>query len=364
MPRVAYVHDWLVKIAGAENVLVEMLKVYKGRVFTLFYSKSVLKQMNIEPSQVKASFLNKFPFVEKYYRALLPFFPLAISSIKVRDVDIVVSSSHAVSNGVSKDEGIYHISYCHTPMRYVWTHVNSYRRELSFWQKKIFDLIIPYLRNWDLSASKQVDLFIATSSAVKERIKRVYNRDSMVIHPPVRSREFSQFFSLEKEDYYLYVGRLDIPYKKVDIVIKAFNNLKKKLLVVGDGFDAEKLKKLAGDNIQFLGWRKGKELASLMSKARALILPSEEDFGIVSVEAQACGTPVIAYGKGGVLDTVIPYRTGIFFHSQTVSSLIDAVSDFERIYKELSPIDMRNNALRFDSANFREKFKKIVDSVV
>lgn len=360
MPRIAYAHDWLVKVAGAENVLKEMLQVYRGKIYTLFYKREVLKELGLTTEEVSASFLHILPYVEKYYRNLLPLFPIGISFLTVKEADILVSSSHAVANGISKPDSIFHISYCHTPMRYIWTHKDYYLRNLPKLKKDIFRLFIPIFQAWDVKVANRVNLFVATSSAVKGRIKKIYKKDAVVLHPPVRSKEFSKFFRSNKEDYYIYVGRLDIPYKRVDLVIKAFNKLNKKLLIVGDGFDKEKLKSISKENIKFLGWKKGKELCEILSKAKALILPSEEDFGIVSVEAQACGTPVIAFAKGGALDTVVPNKTGLFFYEQKEDNLIQIIEEFEKIHKHFSPYEIKENAMKFDSEIFREKFRKLI----
>jgi len=360
MPKIAYAHDWIVRTAGAENVLKEMLQVYKGRVYTLFYKKEVLKELGLTPEEVSASFLNNLPYIEIYYRNLLPFFPIGISSLTVREADILISSSHAVANGISKQDGIFHISYCHTPMRYIWTHKHYYFNSLPKFKKYIFKFIIPFLQKWDTKIANKVDLFVATSSAVKERIKKIYGKDAIIVHPPVRSREFSHFFQLKKNDYYVYAGRLDIPYKRVDLVIRAFNKLNKKLIIIGDGFDKEKLKKISKSNIKFLGWKKEKELCKILAGAKALILPSEEDFGIISVEAQACGTPIIAYAKGGALDTVIPYKTGLFFYKQEEDDLIQVIEEFEKNYKEFSSYEAKENALKFDTEIFKDRFKKLI----
>ena len=364
MIKVAYSHDWLVRFAGAESVLKEMLQIYKGKIYTLFYRREILKELGITETEIQASFLNELPLVEKYYRNLLPLFPIGISSLKVENVDILISSSHAVANGIRKDKDIFHISYCHTPMRYIWTHKDFYLQNLPSYKSFLLKGIIPILRKWDLQVSKNIDLFIATSTAVQERIKEIYNRNSIIIHPPVKVKELQKFFSPKKEDYYIYVGRLDIPYKRVDLVIKAFNKLKKKLIVVGDGFDKEELQKLAGKNIKFVGWKSRTILAKYLAKAKALILPSEEDFGIVAVESQACGTPVIAYAKGGVLDTVIPYKTGILFRKQEENHLIDAIEEFEKISSSFSPNEIVKNALKFDSHIFRENFRNLISSCI
>ncbi len=354
--KLAYTHDWLYKIAGAEEVLAAMLEVQPAPVHTLFYNKQAASELKIQ--DIRATFLNEIPGIEKIYKNFLPLYPYAVKSWELEDYDVVVSSSHSVAKGFKKREGQLHICYCHTPMRYIWDLYNDYLKSLSPIKRVPFALVAQVLRKWDLETSKSVDRFIANSKFVAKRIKRIYGRDATVIYPPVDVDSFEP--EEEKSDYYIFIGRLFNAYKRVDIVVEAFNELGKKLIVVGDGDDFESLKRIAKPNIEFTGWLKNREIVPILKKAKALILPSVDDFGIVSIEAQACGTPVLAYYKGGARETVIPERTGLYFFEQSKDAIIKAVVDFESVSDKFKTDDLVNNAKRFEKERFKREFESFL----
>ncbi len=361
---VAYVHDWIVNLGGAEKVLESMISEIPGDIFTLFFDKeSVQNHPNFSKCRITPSFLQKFPFITRIYRNLLPLFPKAVESLNVKSYKVIVSSSHAVAKGIKKKKGQIHVCYCHTPMRYIWDLYEDYLHGLPKFKRPFFKLTTHYLRKWDIETNKNVDIFIANSRFVAERIKRIYNREAIVIYPPVNLEQFP-LYKGKKEDFFIFVGRLVNIYKRVDLVIKAFNKLKLKLIVVGDGPDKPYLQSIAESNIEFVGWKKGKELTNLMQKARALIIPSVDDFGIVAVEAQACGTPVIAYKKGGVTETLIEGETGLFFDKQTESVIVHTVKTFLNLESNFSQEKMRKVAEKFSDKTFRTQFKQIVQPLI
>ncbi len=358
--KVAYTHDWLYKVAGAEEVLGAMHETLPAPVYTLFYSKKAAHELRV--NDVKSSFLNSIPSIQKTYKNFLPLFPLAVYSWNLSNYDVVISSSHAVAKGFKKQKNQTHICYCHTPMRYIWDLYKDYLKNLSIVKKLPFAITAQSLRKWDIETSKNVDLFIANSYFVAKRIKRIYGRDSKVIYPPVNIDLFNP--EEEKSDYYVFIGRLYNAYKKVDIVVKAFNKLGKKLIVIGDGEDFNYLKTIAKPNIEFTGWLNHNQIVPILKKAKALVLPSLEDFGIVSVESQACATPVIAYYKGGSRETVIAGRTGLFFFEQSPNAIEETVRKFEKIRSLFNPLDMIKNSERFSINRFKREFKELLLKVV
>ena len=357
--KLAYTHDWLYKVAGAEEVLKAILDIKKAPVYTLFYNKQTANALGI--NEIYPSFLNTLPNIEKTYKNFLPLYPLAVKSWDLQEYDVIISSSHSVAKGFKKREGQIHICYCHTPMRYIWDLYLDYKSSLKPYKRLPFSLTALTLRGWDVKTSKNVDYFIANSKFVAKRIKRIYKRDAEVIYPPVDIDKFEP--EEEKNDYYVFVGRLFNAYKRVDLAIKAFNEMGKKLIVIGDGDDLEYLKSIAKANIEFTGWLNHEEIYPILKKAKALILPSIEDFGIVSVEAQACGTPVVAYFKGGARETVIPFKTGVFFLEDNVSSVIKAVKMLEQNYKCFNVNEMRRNAEKFSKSVFIKRFKKFLNNL-
>jgi glycosyltransferase involved in cell wall biosynthesis len=351
MSQIALVHDWLVQPAGAEVLLEAICKLYPGPIHTLVHDA---KEVPME-QEVRTSFLQKLPYVSAYYRYLLPLFPCAIENFDLSTYDLILSSSHAVAKNVLTHSRQLHICYCHTPMRYAWDLYHEYVRELSAIKGWCARSVLRRLRIWDATASTRVDHFIANSHYVARRIKKNYGREATVIYPPVRTERFRIG---KKDNFYLVVSRL-VPYKKIDLLVRAFSNTNRTLIVVGDGPEMEQIKRIATQNIEILGKVADAYVVELLSKARALLIAADEDFGLSAVEAQASGTPVIGYGHGGILETVISERTGLFFREQNVSSLREALDRFEK--SEFDSEKIRKHALQFDIALFNEKFSKFVE---
>lgn len=365
--KTALVHDWLTGMRGGEKVLEVICEIFpEDDLYTLVHIPGSVSKI-IENRKIYTSFIQKLPDVEKNYRYYLPLMPAAISQFDLSSYDLVISSSHCVAKGVKVGKNTLHICYCHTPMRYIWDMYELYfgkDSNSSFISKLVMKIIRKPLQNWDVKTAQNVHYFIANSNNVKERIKRIYNRDATVIYPPVDTDFFTlptSCYSLSA-DYYLVVSAF-APYKKVDIVIEAFKKLKYKLKIIGSGQQEKYLKSLAKgyNNIEFLGWQDNENLKFYYQNAKALIFPTEEDFGIVPVEAQACGTPVIAYRKGGALETIIENETGIFFDQQTSESVIEAVEKFENL--KLDKIKISSQALKFSKKNFIIQIKNFINSL-
>jgi glycosyltransferase involved in cell wall biosynthesis len=353
--KVALIHDWLIDRGGAEGVLQVLLSIYPNAdVFTLVcgMDEKQLAALGIN-KPVKTSFLQRMPFVRKKYRNYFPLMPLAIQQFELQEYDLIISSNFCVAKGVITGPDQLHVCYCHSPVRYAWDLQAQYLKE-SKNDKGIKSWILRYLlnglRDFDARSSLGVDKFIANSSFIQRRIQKCYRRESVVIYPPVETTEFT--LSTEKDDYYLVCSRL-VQYKKVGLIVDAFNLMPdKKLLVLGGGPDYQQLQKKAGKNITLAGYVSRAELIEKMRKAKAFIHAAEEDFGIAPVEAQACGTPVIGYGKGGLLDTVAEGKTGIYFNKQTPESVCEAVARFENSTL-LLPEEIANFASSFSVERFK-----------
>lgn len=361
--KVALIHDWLINRGGAEGVLEVLLSLYPDAdVFTLVcgMSDKELSTLGIK-KPVKTSFIQKLPFAVKKYRHYFPLMPMAIQQFELQDYDLIISSNFCVAKGVITGPDQLHVCYCHSPVRYAWDLQAQYLKESSN-EKGIKSAVIRYLlnglRDFDARSSLGVDKFIANSTFIQRRIQKCYRRESVVIYPPVETTQFT--LSTQKEDYYLVCSRL-VQYKKVGLVIDAFNLMPdKKLLVLGDGPDYSQLVKKAGKNITLMGYVSREELIEKMRKARAFIHAAEEDFGIAPVEAQACGTPVIGFGKGGLLDTVADGKTGIYFEKQTPESVCDAINRFEKT-KLLLPHEIASFASSFSVERFKADFVYAVE---
>ena len=360
--KTALIHEWLVTQAGAESVLESIYKLYPGTIHTLFHNPKGLVGTQWENVEVTTSMLQRMPFGKKRHRIYLPLYPMAIEQFDLRDYKLIISSSYAVAKGVLNSSDQLHICYCHTPMRYVWDLTFQYL-ETSNLSKGLKSFLVRaifhYIRMWDAMSSKRVNEFIANSHYIARRIYNCYNRTATVIYPPV---DVDQFHPCDKkEDYFIIVSRL-VPYKRIDLAIEAFNKLKLKLLVIGEGPAMKHLKKIANKNITFLGHQPFDEMQNYLNKARAFIFSAEEDFGIVNVEAQAAGVPVIAYGRGGALETVILDETGVFFYKQDVKSIVKAVKEFLSKEDEFDPDRIRQNAEQFPRSRFEHEFKTFVDT--
>jgi glycosyltransferase involved in cell wall biosynthesis len=353
--KTALIHDWLISLGGAEKVLDAIFSIYPSPIYTLLKREGIFKECSFAQAEILTSFIQKMPFAGQSHRNYLPLFPTAIEQFDLSQYDVLLSSSHAVAKGVEVKEGQLHICYCHTPMRYAWDLHDQYVRDLQGVKEWLARKTLSYMRKWDVT--HQVHHFIANSRYIADRIKRVYGREAEVIYPPVQTELFE--CSKDKEDFYLTMSRL-VPYKRVDLIVEAFSRMpSKKLVVIGDGPEMEKIKKLAGKNVELLGFQSDHVLRQTLSRAKAFVFAAEEDFGIAPVEAQASGTPVIAYGKGGALESVVDGETGIFFQQQTVADLIEAVNRFEQM--EFDPIRIRLNAERFNEKRFKSEFKQFVE---
>jgi glycosyltransferase involved in cell wall biosynthesis len=366
--RVAVVHDWLVTFGGAERVLREIVNMFPSAdIFTLVDFLPREDRSFLQGRLVRTSFLQKIPRAKHVYRQLLPLMPLAIEQFDLSDYDLVISSSHAVAKGVITGPDQLHISYTHTPIRYAWDLQHQYLRESNMSRgvkSWIARLLLGYIRMWDYRTSNGVDEFVANSQFIARRIWKIYRRKASVIYPPVDVSRFSMVS--QKDEFYLTASRL-VPYKRVDLIVESFRAMPNlRLFVIGDGPELEKIKAIAPSNVTLLGHQPIEVLIDYMQKAKAFIYAAEEDFGIAPVEAQACGTPVIAYGRGGLLETVrgvggSSHPTGLFFHTQSTDSIIDALQRFEQLKGVFSPEVCRKNALRFSTDRFRSEFMSFVN---
>ncbi|RAU82996.1 glycosyltransferase family 4 protein [Pontibacter arcticus] len=358
----AIIHDWLPLIGGAERVLESIHRIYPSPIYTIIKNEEALRGSYFDTKSIKTSFIQNLPFAKTKYRNYLPFFPLAIEQFDLRKYDIIISSSYAVAKGVLTNANQLHICYCHSPVRYAWDLYHQYLEEanLQIGLKGLFaKVILHYLRNWDVASINRVDYFIANSNYIARRIKKLYNREAIVIYPPVAVENFK--LCEVKENFYLTASRM-VPYKKIDLIVEAFALMPdKELVVIGDGPDFSKIKKKATANIKILGYQSFEVLRDHMQRAKAFVFAAEEDFGIIPVEAQACGTPVIAYGRGGALETVKNNETGLFFYEQTTSSLIEAIRDFEKKSYDFVPALIRNHSENFSTEKFEAKFKAFIE---
>lgn len=358
--KTAIVHEWLVNYAGSERCVESFTNIWPGAdVFTLVdFLNDEHRRIILKGKFAKTSFIQNLPFANKKHRYYLPLFPRAIESLDVSDYDIIISSSHSVAKGVKTNKNQLHISYCYSPMRYAWESADEY---LKGFKGSVAKLFINYLRKWDLESAKNPDYVIAISNYIKERIKRIYNIDVPVIYPPVDTHLFEIGV---KEDFYLIASRM-VPYKKMDLAVRAFNKMPdKKLIVIGDGPEMNKIKSIAGSNITLMGYQPFAVLKEHLMKAKAFIFTAEEDFGIIVVEAMACGTPVIAFEKGGASETVINNKTGILFNHQSEESLIDAVKKFELEENKFDSKMIREHSQKFSRKTFEVTFSDFVNQKV
>ncbi len=347
--NIAIVHDWLVSMRGGEKVLEVLCELFpEAALFTLIHQQGA-SSPGIENMNIRTSFLQHVPFAKSRHQYFLPLYPSAIEQFDLREYDLVISSSHAVAKGVRVRNDAVHVCYCHTPMRYIWDQYEHYfgPGKASLPVRTMMRMLRGYLQRWDVESSKRVNRFIANSQFVRERIRRMYNRDAEVIYPPVETDRFS--VSMNDDGYYLVVSAL-VPYKRIDIAVDACTTLGKRLVVVGSGSELAKLKLRAGSNVEFIGRASDEEINEYYRNCTALVFPGEEDFGIVPVEAMACGKPVIALRKGGVRETVVEGTTGMFFQDQTPAGVMEALRRFDK--NAFDPVAIRNHSLRFDRKVF------------
>ncbi|WP_409281871.1 glycosyltransferase family 4 protein [Pseudomonas defluvii] len=360
--KVAIVHDWLVTFAGAEKVLAELIKIWPDSdLYSVIDFLSGTDRDKLGGKTAKTTFIQRLPQARKRYQMYLPLMPFAIEQLDLSGYDLIISSSHAVAKGVITGPDQLHICYCHSPIRYAWDMQAQYLAEASLdkgVKSYLARLILHKIRNWDARTANNVEFFVSNSDYIGRRIKKIYKRDSVTIYPNVEVDKFPMV--PKKEEFYLTASRM-VPYKKMDLIVKAFSGMPdKRLVVIGDGPQFDKIKSVAAGNIQILGYQSFEVLKDYMQRAKAFVFAAEEDFGIIPVEAQACGTPVIAYARGGALETIINGKTGLFFHEQEEFSLQAAVRDFEQSFV-FDPVLIRRNAERFSTEVFSLKLKKFVD---
>ena len=349
--KVAIIHDWLTNMGGAERVVLALHELFPSApVFTIVHNPDKLPPEFAE-LDIRTSFIQKLPKAKTKYQTYLPFMPIAVEQFDLSEFDIVISSSHACAKGVITRPETLHICYCYTPMRYAWFLYHEYMKlhKVSRVKRLFIPPLMNYLRMWDRLAADRVDDFIAISNGVRSRIKKYYRRESSVIFPPVNTEYYTPSDTIE--DYFLVVSRL-VPYKRVDLAIEAFNKLGWPLVVIGDGSEKEKLKRIAGPTVKLMGRLSDEETRNYYARCKAFIFPGEEDFGITPVEAQAAGRPVVAYGAGGALDTVKPGITGKFFYPQTAEALAAALKDFE--WQKFNPATIQQHAQEFDTKKFKK----------
>ncbi|MFT5603788.1 MAG: glycosyltransferase involved in cell wall biosynthesis [Paracoccaceae bacterium] len=355
--KVAIIHFWLVGMRGGEKVVEALLDIYpQADIFTHVIDESAISSKIL--GRVKdLTFISKLPFAKRLYQSYLPLMPLALEQLDLRGYDLVISSESGPAKGVLVDPDALHICYCHSPMRYVWDMYHDYRERAGWFKRLVMPVLMHYLRIWDVTSSMRVSHFVANSAYVSRRIRSFYNRSATVIYPPVNTQNFE--ISAEKENYYLMVGEL-VAYKRADLAIDVFSRSGKRLKVVGTGELYDECRAKAPPNIEFLGKVDSAELPALYGRARALVFPGTEDFGIVPVEALASGTPVIAFGKGGALETVVQGVTGIIFPEQSLASMDAAIAEFESGRYVFQPSTLRNYAAQFDEAVFKTVFAAFV----
>ncbi|ABP68141.1 glycosyl transferase, group 1 [Caldicellulosiruptor saccharolyticus DSM 8903] len=357
--KVAIVHEWLTTMGGSEKVILELKKLFpEAPIYTLVYNRRKLGKY-FDKYLIITSNLQKNPLAHIKHQLFFKYMPRAFENFDLSDFDLVISSSSAFAKGVITSPNSVHICYCHTPPRYLWDLTHEYLKDYNLIIRRYLERNFHYLRIWDTIAANRVDYFVANSNYVANRIKKFYKRDCKVIYPPVDTEYFTPAKDKNIEDYYLIVSRL-VPYKRVDLAVEAFNQLSKRLVIVGDGPEYKKLKSIAKSNIEFLGYQPDKTVRDLYQRCKALIFPGVEDFGIVPVEVQACGRPVIALKKGGAVETVEEGKTGVFFEKQDVESLKEAVYKFEQDIERFDKDYIRSHAEKFSAERFRMEFKDFI----
>lgn len=367
--KIAIVHEWLgPSYGGSEQVLASMLEVFPhAEVHALVHDSEMLRGTPFEQTPVRTSFIQSLPKAKEKHRMYLPLMPLAVEQFDLRPYDLIISSSHAVAKGVLTRADQMHISYVHTPIRYAWDLYLEYLatsnldRGVKSWLAR---LLLHYIRLWDISAANRVDVYLANSSYVAQRIRKLYRRTAQVLYPPVDVERFRS--DLPREDFFLAISRF-VPYKRMGLIVQAFSEMGKPLIVIGDGPELEQVRRQAKPNVTLLGYQPNSTVTNYLQRAKAFVFAAEEDFGIIPVEAQAAGCPVIAYGKGGVLETVTGWpaseATGVFFDAQTPESLRMAVHVFDHYREQIKPYACRNSAERFGCERFRDEFRTTVEEV-
>ncbi len=377
--KIAIIHDWLTGMRGGEKCLEVLCKLYPtADLFTLLHVPGKVSPV-IESHPIHTSFIQNLPFAKTKYRYYLPLMPFAIETFDLSEYDLILSSSHCVAKSVKPGPKSLHICYCHTPMRYIWDQFEQYfgKGKSSWLAATAMKFIRGWLQRWDVKTSRRVNHFIANSRHVQKRIKKYYGREAAIIHPPVNTELFTPENKVDKGDYYLILSAF-APYKRLDLAVEAFNQLGHPFFVIGEGQDGKRLKEMAKPNIQFEGWLDNSQIRSHFARCRAFVFCGEEDFGITLLEAQSMGRPVIAFGRGGALETVIPdsqtwkpeteipqnstsQPTGVFFYEQTPEALINAIQHFESIESQFDSDAIRKHAQQFDISVYTERMKNFIE---
>ncbi len=363
--KVALVHDYLIRIGGAERVFLKLHKIFpQAPIYTLLYDKEKMGGY-FEEVEIRPSFLQKFPaFLKRHHKYLLPLLPIAAESFDLRDFELVISSSSAFAKSVITRPDTFHICYCHAPSRFLWDWSHQYLKEinLGFIRRPLANLLVHYLRIWDKSSVKRVDYFIANSEATREKIQKYYRRDAKVIFPPVKLVSYEEFLSAKDDNYFLIVSQLT-SYKRLDLAVAAFNKLKLSLVVIGDGPEFKKLKKLAAENVKIIGWQDEQTKNEYLKNCTAFIFPGEDDFGMAPVEAMGWGKPVLAFFAGGARGTVIEGVTGEFFDEAVPEILADGVRRLRDNLPKYSPLVIRKWAEKFSEERFEQEIMDFVKKV-
>ncbi len=357
MTTIALLHDWMNQIGGAEDVLEALVEIYPDSpVYTSLYAPDKMPA-SWQNWDIRTNFINKLPFSHRKQQLYFPLYPFAFEQFDFSKTDLVISNKSGFCHGIITGPETLHICYCLTPTRYVWRyHQYAEQERLGKMTRLGLQPFLTFLRVWDRLAADRVDHFIAISQEVRQRIAKVYQRESTIIHPPVDTTRFE--VSNRIDDYYLIVGRL-VPYRRIDLLIEAFNKMKRPLLIAGSGRDKERLEAMAGPTVKFLGYVPDDDLPDLIARCKAFMFPGEEDFGIAPIQAMAAGRPVIAYAGGGALETILPGTTGVLFSQQTVGDIIQAVESFDT--QTVNPAEIQQHASKFDTAVFKQKMSQFID---
>ncbi|MFP8967016.1 glycosyltransferase family 4 protein [Pokkaliibacter sp. CJK22405] len=359
--KVAIIHYWLINLRGGEKVLESLCETFpQADIYTHVYNPDAFSQSIISKHKVTTTFINKLPRAQKAYQSYLPLMPMALEELDLNGYDLIISCESGPAKGIIPPPGVPHICYCHSPMRYAWDMYPQYKAKAGRLKRWLMPPLMHYLRRWDQQTSTQVSHFVANSHFIASRIQTYYRRDAEVIHPPVSFEEFE--LAESHQGYYLLLGQL-VRYKRADIAVEAFNKTGKRLIVVGEGEQFDELKAIAGPSVELRGRLPFSEIKSLLAGCKALVFPGVEDFGIVPLEAMACGKPVIAYGKGGALETVQHGVTGLLFDEQNEQSLNNAINQFETDYAQFDCHTIRQHASGFGKDVFKRRFSTFVDRI-
>jgi glycosyltransferase involved in cell wall biosynthesis len=352
---VALIHYWLIRMRGGERVLEALCEMFpEADIFTHVVDPDAISP-TLKRHRIRTTFIAKLPGAKRHYQKYLPLMPLALEELDLSDYDIIISSESGPAKGVVTRPDALHVCYCHSPMRYAWDHYHLYKKKAGRLTRLVMPPLMHQLRIWDVASAARVDHFIANSAFVASRIRKYYRRDSDIVHPPVDVEAFAP--APTQSDAYLLVGEL-VAYKRADLAIAAFTKMGKRLIVIGDGEERQRVQQGAGANIEFLGRASFDRLREAYASCRALIFPNEEDFGIVPVEAMASGRPVIALGRGGARDSIVEGETGLFFEEQSVDGLIAAVERFEAERGRFSTPRIVEHARRFSREAFKSHMRK------